>query len=83
MSRRSAALAFFGISALLFSMRYLSAALFGALAEPRYWPGNELMFPVWLGFGSLALGVIYLVWAEAEEFNARRKTRERAAKKPE
>ena len=73
MSKRSAGIALFGISAFLFSIRYLSAALFGALAEPRYWPGDELLFPVWLGFGSLGLGAVYLVWAELEEVYSKRK----------
>lgn len=75
MSKRTAGIALLGISAFLFSMRYLSAALFGGLAEPRYWPGDELLFPVWLGFGSLGLGAAYLVWAEAEELYSWRKKR--------
>ena len=72
MSRRSTAMAFFGIGAFLVAMRYLSMALFGALAAPRYWPSDELLLPVWLGFGSIAFGAVYLIWAEVEEWRARR-----------
>ena len=77
MSKRSAAISLFAIGALLLSARYLSAALFGALSEPRYWPSDitELELPVYLGFGALALGAIYLVWGEIEEYRAGRKKR--------
>ena len=84
MSKRSAGIALFGISAFLFSMRYLSVALFfGGLAEPKVWPGDELLFPVWLGFGSLGLGLVYLVWAEVEDVYSRRKKPARPAGKAE
>ena len=74
MSKRSAAISLFAIAALLLGTRYLSAALFGGLTEPKHWPSDvsELNLPVYLGFASIILGFLYLVWGEFEEFRSRR-----------
>lgn len=73
MSKRSAGVILISISAFLFGIRYISAAIFGSNVSS--W--DEMLFsnmlsyvgsaPLRLSVCSLILGVIYLVWAEIEE----------------
>lgn len=67
MSHRAAGISLVGFAVFLFGMTYLSAALFGALDGPRYWPGDVFGWPMGLAFILLALGVAYLVWAEIQQ----------------
>ena len=74
MSRRTTGTVLLGISALLYSTRYLSAAIFGSSLTT--W--NAKLFnamlqsvgqgPVIWSIIALVAGVIYLVWAEIEAF---------------
>lgn len=74
MSRRTTGTVLLGISALLYSTRYLSAAIFGSSLTT--W--NTKLFnamleyvgrePVIWSIIALIAGIIYLVWAEIEAF---------------
>lgn len=74
MSRRATGAVFIAISAFLYGIRYIAAALFGSTTTN--W--NEEMFNILLtsvgtrfnSFSLLALlvGIAYLIWAEIEEY---------------
>lgn len=77
MSRRMAGVSLIAISALLFSTRYLSAAIFGSgvsswnrelFQAMLTYVGNEL---VTLSGMALIGGILYLVWAELDHRKAR------------
>ena len=72
MSRRATGIALIGIATFMLAMRYLAAAIFGAGAEPTYWPKEKFLIPLILSFVGLALGALYLVRAEYEEWRDRR-----------
>jgi len=79
MRRRGIGIAFVTISALLFSTKYISAAIFGSSSVS--WSkelfnamldsvGNTLSnLSIW----SLIIGILYLVWGEYEEFKINNK----------
>jgi len=77
MSRRMAGVSLIAISALLFSTRYLSAAIFGSgvsswnselFQAMLTYVGNEL---VTLSGMALIGGILYLVWAELDHRKGR------------
>ena len=61
MTRRSTGLAFFALATFLFAARLIAGALNGGFE------GAAFAFAGWLAFIHLALGGLYLVWAELEE----------------
>ncbi len=74
MSKRLSGGIFCFISALLFSTRYLAAAIFGSglstwskdlFDASLNYIGNELLI---LSIIALFLGIFYLVWAEFEDY---------------
>lgn len=79
MRRRGTGIAFIAISALLFSTKYLSAAIFGSnvvsWSEELF---NAMLDSVGntlsnLSLWSLIIGILYLVWGEYEEFKINNK----------
>lgn len=79
MNKRGAGISFIAIAALLYSTKYISAAIFGSTltdldgetyaALVSYISGPLTQ----LSFVSLVVGIIYLGWAEFEEFINRKK----------
>ena len=79
MNRRAAGISLFAIAALLYSARYLTAAIFGSNLQT--W--DSALFRAMLEYTqsglntwsiiALLLGVIYLVWSEIETLAAKRK----------
>lgn len=78
MSRRTTGTILLAISAVLYATRYLSAAIIGS--SFLNWSANlfntmlEYIGPGLVNWSLIALtvGIIYLVWAEIEEFLKRR-----------
>ena len=73
MNKRGAGVVFCLIAALLFSARYITAAIFmnnvsELFASGLRYQGNALLV---LSVISLLAGVAYLVWAEIEEWKRR------------
>lgn len=74
MSKRGSGVAFIAIAAILFSAKYISAAIFGSGVSS--W--DEGLFNVMLSnvgtplntysLISLGIGIVYIAWGEYEEF---------------
>lgn len=80
MSRRTAGISLIAIAAMLFSIRYLSAAVFGSgvsswsselFRAMLTYVGNDL---VTLSGMALIGGIIYLIWAEVDDRKGRRRS---------
>lgn len=74
MSKRTSGIVLILISAFLYGIRYLSAAILGSNAQGwseeffnalLSYVGDEIIFYTAV---ALILGVVYLVWSEVEEF---------------
>lgn len=80
MTKRGTGVSFIAISALLISIKYISAAIFGSGVESwdqelfnamLSYVGSTLSnFSLW----SLLIGIVYIVWGEYEELKLKRKT---------
>lgn len=75
MTRRLVGMFFISISTILFSMRYIAAAIYGAGISINNEYSKEVFhrnllyignLPLILSIISLVLGTIYLIWAEFE-----------------
>jgi hypothetical protein len=75
MSRRTAGVAFCGIAAFLFSIRYIAAAVYISNANVSEqgseifarWMGYIGLLPLILAGLALLIGIGYLVWSELEK----------------
>lgn len=69
MSKRNTGLIFYGYSVIIFSSRYIAAAIYGAAHDPPYWAEEIFVWPLILGFIFLGLGTIYLGLSEYRNFD--------------
>jgi hypothetical protein len=77
MNRRAAGVVFIAIAAFLFASRYIAAAIFGSNLASWSRELFEAMLinvgdaPTQLAAISLAIGIVYLVWAELADLRDR------------
>ncbi len=79
MNKRGTGISFIAIAALLFSSKYIAAAIFGSnvvswdeelFKAMLSYIGNPLST---MSFWSLLIGIVYIGWAEYEEIIAKKK----------